>query len=590
MMNHRTRVAHGRNNFTVFTLVLLLFLITGIGASAAMADEVVVPNAFEFVEGPTANCIPITGCNDTDRYQQVYDSSDFGSQTGIGPRFITEIRFRPSGHDNTSTPPFMEAIFTDIEINLSTTPALFGPDAVTAIGPDNLFTTFDTNTGGDVVNIYRGALTLSSAVTGPAAGPKDFDIVITLQTPFPYDPATGHLLLEWKNHGGETDFDGFPDAVNIPGDSTSRVEAASSASDPNAATGFADSVGLITQFTFRGETSETSARDVPTPTGEDITVLDIGAFQQVAAAVIVAGSTDADFCVAPDTREIVQNNGKGRYISRPLPLAELSGLGSCKGLLVPEETDTWEDLLSQIDLVIAPWYRSFEGDFEGESGTESGHWFVIGVVRTSAEYEGPVAVVGFPETLIDFTPDLECSNSNLAMRPLDLGGAVAAFGEFTNIEGKRLIVETAQCNRSSGLTRRTTHVFPVRLDGNARVERINVQWQLNGIEDTLTEISGCINETTPITSMQLELATARAAFAQGRFDDAIGDLEEIARIAKDADFTSCPIAANYSGNLMSRGLTGAFTIWDRFLHADSWEIYLIPFDLDVPVLTPTPIP
>jgi len=339
------------------------------------------------------------------------------------------------------------------------------------------------------------------------------------------------------------------------------------------------------EVTLRGETS---ARDVPTPTGEDIVVLDIEAFQQVASKVIVAGSTDADFCVAPDIREIVQNNGRERYISRPLALAELSGLGSCTGPLVPEETDTWEDLLSQIDLVIAPWYRSYEGEFD----TESGHWFVIGVVRTSAEYEGPVAIVGFPETLIDFPAELEC-NADLDMRPLDLGGAVAAFGEVANIEGDRMIVETGQCNRSKGLTRRTTHVYPVRLDANARVERINVQWQLNGIEDTLTEVGGCILDTSPTTLMQLELATAREAFAEGRFDDAIDDLEDIARIAKDADFTSCPIAANYSGNLMSRGLTAAFTVWDRFWLADQglqWTIYLIPFDLEVPVLTPTTPP
>jgi len=65
------------------------------------------------------------------------------------------------------------------------------------------------------------------------------------------------------------------------------------------------------------------------------------------------------------------------------------------------------------------------------------------------------------------------------------------------------------------------------------------------------------------------------------------------RMLTDADFTSCPIAANYSGNLMSRGLTAAFTVWDRFWLADQglpWTIYLIPFDLEVPVLTPTTPP
>jgi hypothetical protein len=202
-------------------------------------------------------------------------------------------------------------------------------------------------------------------------------------------------------------------------------------------------------YIFSLDSDATGLRDEPTPTGEDVSVVDIDIFEQVASEVIVAGTTDADFCVAPDIRQIEQANGKERYISRNLALSELSGLGSCQGLLVPEETDTWEDLLSKIDLEIAPWYRSYKGEFDGDMG----YWFVIGVVRTSAEYDGPVVVVGFPEEVIDFdgfAGEPEC-NEDLDMRPLDLGGAVTAFGEFANVESNRMIVETAQCNRSRGM-------------------------------------------------------------------------------------------------------------------------------------------
>ena len=50
--------------------------------------------------------------------------------------------------------------------------------------------------GVDEVVVYDGELTLSSAFSGPSAGPKDFDIIIALQSPFYYDPRAGNLLLD----------------------------------------------------------------------------------------------------------------------------------------------------------------------------------------------------------------------------------------------------------------------------------------------------------------------------------------------------------------------------------------------------------
>ena len=49
--------------------------------------------------------------------------------------------------------------------------------------------------------------------------------------------------------------------------------------------------------------SDSTAREVPTPVGEDIPVINIPVFEQIAAEVVVAGTTNADFCVAPDPRE-----------------------------------------------------------------------------------------------------------------------------------------------------------------------------------------------------------------------------------------------------------------------------------------------
>jgi len=603
MMNYPTRVAHFRDSFAVFALVPVLFLITGIGATVAVADDVVVPNAYEFVEGPSANCIPVTGCLDTDRYQQVYDSSDFSSQTGIGPRYITEIRFRPNGLDpNNPAPPFMDAVFSDIEINLSTTPTLFGPDGVTAIGPDNLFATFDMNTGGDVVNVYRGALTLSSANTGPAAGPKDFDIVITLQTPFLYDPALGHLLFEWKNHGGETDFDGFPDAVSITGDSTSRVESANDPSDPNAVTGLPDSTGLITQFTFT-DPNDVGATEVPTPVGVNVPVIDLNEFfEQVAAKVVVAGTTSADFCVAPDARQIKTRRGRDRFVYRYLHVAEFSGMGSCTGPVIEGEPETWEDVLTQINLRIPPRYRSYFGEYTlpGETTPTEGFWLVLAVIRGTAEYDGPVVVESYPETLIDYSNTVLAKSPGcdrpLRYRNLDLSGAVDAFGEWQNVEGDTMIVETAQCNRSRSMTRRTTHVYPMRQAGVFQrwTDRIDLTLKFAGIQNTLGEAAACADPAL-ITDMQTSLNSAWLANLYRRYDEAEEHLEQLARFAKETTtgFDTCSISANYRGNFMGRSLTAAFTVHDRFQHRDVFVKYLVPADLDVPLLEPEfgpPIP
>ena len=360
-----------------------------------------------------------------------------------------------------------------------------------------------------------------------------------------------------------------------------------------------------------GETSPTTARDIPTPTGDDVTVINIDVFEQVAAKVVVAGTTNADFCVAPDPRELFKPKGKGKgkggvtrvFLPHYLNVSELSGTGTCTGDLEfeDEDFDTWEELLAVIDLQVAPRYRGYVGEFTLPNDTTATEavWLVVGVVRSSAEFDGPVVVIGSPDELIDYsnTPVAETPgcDRDLKWRNLDLGGAVAAFGEFLNVEGNTMIVETAQCNGSRSLTRRTTHVFPVRLSGPGAAsgkENENIRTQLDGIEATLGEAASCADASL-IVDMQLSLDAARLAFAQKRYEDAIDDLEEVARSAKNADtfgtgFTNCPIDTNYRGNFMSRGLSAAFTVHDRFLHADAYLKYFIPADLEVPLLDPTP--
>jgi hypothetical protein len=166
--------------FRRFTLLGALLLLGAINPAHAIVPTIVVPNSDTMVEGNSNNSYPFnitTFGLPSQRYQQVYTASQFsGLPSGGG--LITQIIFRPdafAGHAFTSTLP-------DIQIDLSTTSAA---DA-------GLSTTFANNVGAnDTVVFARGPLTLHSAFTGPPNGPKDFDIVITLTTPFFYDPGPG---------------------------------------------------------------------------------------------------------------------------------------------------------------------------------------------------------------------------------------------------------------------------------------------------------------------------------------------------------------------------------------------------------------
>jgi len=214
-------------------LISVLFLAT---ATVARADFIVVPNALQNVEGNLSNAFPFnTGTLPSQRYQQVYAASNFGSLDLLR---ITVIAFRPGPNDA----PFMVTL-PDIQINLSTTTRQ----------PDDLSPLFLSNVGADDAVVFaRGSLSLSSAVVGPAQGPKDFDVVINLQNPFIYAPAKGNLLLDVRNfQGGDLGFS--LDAEATDGDGVSRVFTNGSTpggvDSPIGATDAISTLGLVTRFT-----------------------------------------------------------------------------------------------------------------------------------------------------------------------------------------------------------------------------------------------------------------------------------------------------------------------------------------------------
>jgi hypothetical protein len=163
-------------------------------ASAGWAcadDSVTIPSAAQAGEGNSDNQFPFNG--NPIRYQQVILASEFFSASEFPPepRMITRIAMRP---DAATGAAFSETL-SNVQINLSTTPK----------APGSLSENFADNIGSDEVVVYSGELPLSSACSGPDGGPKDFDIIITLKTPFLYDPRAGNLLLDVRNFfGGRT--------------------------------------------------------------------------------------------------------------------------------------------------------------------------------------------------------------------------------------------------------------------------------------------------------------------------------------------------------------------------------------------------
>ncbi len=211
------------NLLSVIANLLGLLVLT---SGQAKADLIVVPNALATVEGNGVSQF-LTGDSRAAsvRYQQVFAASQF---SGAGT--ITEIAFRS---DAGIGAPFSTTL-SNARIALSTT----------SRSPDGLSATFATNVGTDESVVFSGNLTLTSANPPGPGGTRDFDILISLSTPFTYDPSLGNLLLDFQRDAAtlRVHFDGHDQA----GDSISRVFG--SRTSPIAEFGV-DSFGVVARFT-----------------------------------------------------------------------------------------------------------------------------------------------------------------------------------------------------------------------------------------------------------------------------------------------------------------------------------------------------
>ena len=205
---------------------LAMFAMSGL-LSPAVAQTVVTPNAAATREGNSNNGFPFSA--GSNRYQQIYAASEFSQVTA--PVKVTQIAFRPDAGSSAFT-----TNFANVQFDLSTSQSL----------PTALNGSFAANVGPDDTIVRSGALTLSSSATGPASGPKGFDIIVTLTTPFLYNPANGNLLLDIRKFSAENTGQQF-DTEDGSGVS-SRNTSTNVNGDFGTVPGF--SQALVTQFTF----------------------------------------------------------------------------------------------------------------------------------------------------------------------------------------------------------------------------------------------------------------------------------------------------------------------------------------------------
>jgi hypothetical protein len=199
----------------------------------AMGAAVTVPGSWNSTAG-TSEPLPIL-TNSTLRDQELIGPEQFGSGTAL---LITKIAFRAfpgSGPVSGSA--------TNLTVHLSTSPLFPNTDN----GRIQMSTTYANNIGTDNTLVYSGPAILSSpGCAGPA--PCPFDQVLTLTTPFLYNPTLGSLLVDLQ-YTGYTATAGSLDGALFPlppGGAVAHVSGISGA------TGTFGPIGHVLQLTYTG--------------------------------------------------------------------------------------------------------------------------------------------------------------------------------------------------------------------------------------------------------------------------------------------------------------------------------------------------
>ena len=165
----------------------------------AAAQEIVIVSPNNYATSP-GNCPTGPGTlRDPYHYQEVLAAGDF-SALPDGRGLLTQMAYRPS---HLVTQPLTAPLGQTV-VRFSTTDK----------APNDFSLTFADNVGPDETTVFDGSLTFHTENVGPPEGPKEFDYVIDLQTPFYYDAANGNLLLDVRVFDGTgVDQDGAIDGA-----------------------------------------------------------------------------------------------------------------------------------------------------------------------------------------------------------------------------------------------------------------------------------------------------------------------------------------------------------------------------------------
>ena len=263
-------------------------------AAAAIGATVTVPGAWVNTAG-TSEPLPIF-TNSTLRDQELIGPEQFGSGTAL---VITKIAFRAFPG---SGPVSGRA--TSLAVHLSTSPLFPNTDN----GRAQMSPTYANNVGPDDTVVYSGPAVLSSpGCAGPS--PCPFDQVITLTTPFLYNPTLGSLLVDLQ-YTGYTATSGSLDGALFPLPPGGAVAHVSGVSGP---TGTLSPIGHVVQFTYTGcsyflnsggqsvpELGGTATVNITAPSGCAWSISGAPAWV-TPSALTGTGSSTVTFQIAPNT-------------------------------------------------------------------------------------------------------------------------------------------------------------------------------------------------------------------------------------------------------------------------------------------------
>lgn len=160
---------------SLFCAVAFVFASLGFAGKSLAATLVPILNAS--VEGARNNGLPVNGTYGTSqRYQQIWDGALFGSD----PVLVHAISFRVDAETGSAFGPTQ---FLGSSAFLSTT----------GLTSKTISANFDANHGADKKLVSQDFSLSGSTGSGPT---NPFDVTLTFDTPFAFDPMAGSLLLE----------------------------------------------------------------------------------------------------------------------------------------------------------------------------------------------------------------------------------------------------------------------------------------------------------------------------------------------------------------------------------------------------------